>query len=148
MRRLVYEGPRGCCPCCDRLTDIRIGSTLGSPAINAWTVPVNILSIMYRAVAQRVKQVSCSTQLYVTDPSEYDATVRTKFFFVGGCRDEIAGPFGALGLKVFLSTTLDVYENTNEYTIYIVRTTSKTLSRIINSPYAREPEPTTEIEPF
>jgi hypothetical protein len=109
---------------------------------------------MYLEVAKRVKRRTRHNkeQLYVTDPSEYDATIRNKFFFVGTRAGEIAGPFGPTGLKVFLTTSLDADSNTNSITIYIVSTTSRTLPRIVNSPYARERDVSNvedhDVEPF
>jgi len=76
----VYEGVVGQCPRCNKSTEVRIGGTLGVPPITNWVVPVPVLETLYREVASRIKEKS--EKLYVTDPSEYDATRRSKFFFV------------------------------------------------------------------
>jgi len=134
VRALVYEGVIGSCPCCMNPTEIRLGSTGGTPEDESWVVPEPILFAIYGEVAARIKAKieNEKTVYYVLDPSETFAVVRNKLFFIGGDGSELAGPFGYEGLKVFLQTRL---ENTRER-IYIVSTTSRALAVIKNSPYA------------
>lgn len=134
--RTVYEGPVGLCPCCNKPTEVRLASTLGEPPPPGWVVPDDVLATIYREVSARVKTDPKKGTLYVTDPSEYDATRRTKLFFVDG-GDGVAGPFGQLGLKVFLGSSFgDVAHNIR---VYIVTTTPKALDLIRRSPYAQSP---------
>lgn len=133
----MYEGPVGRCPDCGKSTEVKLGSPLGTPANVAWTVPSDVLATLYREVATRIKEKN--GKLYVTDPSEYDSTRRSKFFFVDA-GDGIAGPFGQLGLKVFLGSQFGESITDSPY-IYVVATTHRALKRIRESPYAREPEP-------
>lgn len=143
QRRSVYEGPVGRCPCCDKPTEVRIGSTLGEPARRGWIVPVYILESIYRAVATRTKFDHKKQQWYVTDPSEYDATRRKKLFFVDG-GDALAGPFGPLGLTVFLRSN---FKETSQNTrIYTVITTHRALDRIRNSPFTAPPDDTYDLD--
>jgi len=132
--RTVYEGPVGRCPCCDKPTEVRLGSTLGMPEPAGWTVPADVLARLYRAVATRIQEKG--GKLYVTDPSEYDATRRAKLFFVDG-DDGIAGPFGQLGLKVFLGSHFGE-DHADNIHVYVVTTTHRALARIRESPYAKE----------
>ena len=142
QRRLVYEGPVGRCPCCNKPTEVKLGGTLGDPKTTGWTVRMDVLEVLYRQVADRVQKRD--EKLYVTDPSEYDATRRSKLFFVDG-GDGIAGPFGQLGLKVFLETHFsDNY--TEDTCIYIVSTTSRALATIRNSPFAKAPEEVSSLD--
>lgn len=134
--RSVYEGPVGECPCCNKPTEVRLGSTLGEPPSAGWTVPRDVLGVLYREVTARIKEKD--GKLYVTDPSEYDATRRTKLFFVDG-GDGIAGPFGQLGLKVFLGSNFGEMHPDN-VRIYIVATSHRALRLIRNSPHARPPD--------
>lgn len=132
-QRLVYEGPVGLCPCCNKPTEVRLGGTLGEPNVPGWVVPVDVLELLYKAVAARIREKA--GVLYVTDPSEYDATRRAKLFFVDG-HDGIAGPFGQLGLKVFLGASFGT-EHTSNVRVYVVTTTHRALDLIRKSPYAR-----------
>lgn len=136
-RRLVYEGPAGFCPDCGKVTEVRLGSTLGEPSAASWTVPTPTLAHVYREVAKRVKTDQRTGKLYVTDPSEYDSTRRAKLFFVDG-DSAIAGPFGQNGLKVFLGSSFgpDHVENVR---VLVVATTHRALKLIRESPYARPP---------
>ena len=136
-RRLVYEGPAGLCPDCGKATEVRLGSTLGEPSAASWTVPEAMLAHVYREVASRTKTDQRTGKLYVTDPSEYDATRRAKVFFVDG-DDAIAGPFGQNGLKVFLGSSFgpDHIENV---CVLVVATTHRALRLIRESPYAQAP---------
>ena len=140
--RMVYEGPVGRCPCCDKPTEVRLGSTLGEPDPSGWTVPADVLARLYKAVADRVQEKS--GKLYVTDPSEYDATRRSKLFFVDG-GDAIAGPFGQLGLKVFLGATFG-QDHTDNIRVYVVTSTHRALALIRESPYAREREEVADLD--
>lgn len=135
-QRLVYEGPVGLCPCCNTPTEVRLGSTHGEPTVETWIVPRDVLATLYRATASRIK--TRDGKLYVTDPSTLDATVRSKFFFVDA-DDGIAGPFGQLGLKVFLGTAFG-QEKVDSIQVYVVSATHRSLSIIRKSPYAREPD--------
>jgi len=141
-RRLVYEGPVGRCPCCDKPTEVRLGGTLGDPETTGWTVPTDVLEVLYRQVAVRTQEKA--GKLYVTDPSEYDATRRSKLFFVDG-DDGIAGPFGQLGLKVFLGTHFGE-DHTEDVRIYVVATTPRALATIRDSPFAREPDEPDDLD--
>jgi hypothetical protein len=135
-QRLVYEGPVGLCPCCNKPTEVRLGGTLGEPDVPGWVVPTDVLELLYREVAARIREKDGA--LYVTDPSEYDATRRAKLFFVDG-DDGIAGPFGQLGLKVFLGANFGA-EHTGNVRVYVVTTTHRALDLIRKSPYARPPD--------
>jgi len=141
--RTVYEGPVGLCPCCNKPTEVRLASTLGEPPPPGWVVPDDVLATLYREVAARVKTDGKKGTLYVTDPNEYDATRRAKLFFVDG-GDGIAGPFGQLGLKVFLGASFG--EATHNVRIYIVNTTHRALDRIRSSPYAQPPEQDVDLD--
>jgi hypothetical protein len=142
-RRLVYEGPVGRCPDCGKGTEVRLGSPLNQPSTVAWTVPADVLATLYREVVVRIKELK-DGKLYVTDPSEYDGTRRSKFFFVDA-HGGIAGPFGQRGLKVFLGTEFGstLVEDVN---IYVVTTTSRALAVIRESPFARDPEPAPPVD--
>lgn len=140
--RAVYEGPVGLCPYCDEPTEVRLGSTLGQPISAGWVVPADVLGRIYKAIADRVKEKG--GKLYVTDPSEYDATRRSKLFFVDG-DDGIAGPFGRLGLKVFLGSHFGQDHTDNIY-VYIVATTPRALSLIRLSPFASESEDAGDLD--
>lgn len=140
--RVVYEGPFGRCPCCDRPTEVRLGGTLGEPDSTGWTVPTDVLGVLYREVATRIKEKD--GKLYVTDPSEYDATRRAKLFFVDG-DDGIAGPFGQIGLKVFLGVSFG-QDHAGNVSVYVVTTTHRALEMIRKSPYAREPEEHSDLD--
>lgn len=142
--RLVYEGPVGLCPCCNKPTEVRLGSTLGEPPPPGWVVPTDVLETLYRTVAARVKADSKTGKLYVTDPSEYDATRRAKLFFVDG-GDGIAGPFGQLGLKVFLGTSFGE-NHAGNIRVYVVTTTHRALELIRASPYAKPPDEGGELD--
>ena len=115
---------------------MKLAGTLGSPDAPGWVVPRDVLEMLYRAVAIRIKERD--GKLYVTDPSEYDATRRSKFFFVDG-GTSIAGPFGQRGLKVFLGANFgdDFTENVR---VYVVTTTHRALSIIRKSPFAKPPD--------
>ena len=141
--RTVYEGPVGLCPCCNRPTEVRRASTLGEPTPPGWVVPDGVLETLYREVAIRVKTDAKKGTLYVTDPSEYDATRRAKLFFVDG-GDGVAGPFGQLGLKVFLGANFG--ETTHNVRIYVVATTHRALTRILDSPHAQVPEEAADLD--
>lgn len=153
-RRLVYEGPRGSCPCCHRLTQIRVGSTHGLSEEVSWEVPVSLIEHVYREVHRRVKikTVAGKSCRYVTDPNPHNPTVRLKYFFVGSADDEVAGPFGFDGLKVFLEASLGGtgYQSVR---VYIVSTTTRALAIICDSPFVRDaenrpPEPDPEADLF
>jgi hypothetical protein len=89
-------------------------------------------------VGARIKERTTKgkTQLYVTDPGGYDSTKRTKFFFVEGANKEIAGPFGPMGLKIFLHGTMSGPGRLQDLRVYIVGTTHRALTVIQNSPFA------------
>lgn len=142
IRRLVYEGPVGLCPCCNKATEVRLAATLGEPSEDQWIVPEDVLEHLYREVARRVQEKG--GKLYVTDPSEYDATRRSKLFFVDGSGG-IAGPFGQNGLKVFLGTYFGE-DSTDNVRVYVVTTTHRALGLIRASPYAREPEEARDLD--
>jgi len=140
---LVYKGPVGLCPCCNRKTEIRLGGALGSPSIQHWVVPTGVLEAVYSAIAARIKEKDGT--LYVTSPNKYDGTRRTKLYFVnmGGT---IEGPYGEKGLKVFLGVHTDKRSTENTF-IYIVNTTHRALTLIRNSPFSsiqEEPDKITE----
>lgn len=141
--RTVYEGPVGLCPCCNKPTEVRRASTLGEPIPPGWVVPDDVLGLIYREVSARVKTDEKKGTLYVTDPSEYDATRRAKLFFVDG-GDGVAGPFGQLGLKVFLGASFG--EAAHNVRIYIVTTTHRALTRILDSPYAKSTEEDADLD--
>lgn len=141
-RRLVYPGPRGVCPRCGKDTEVTAASFMGELGHAEWTVPDDVLSYLYREVAKRIQEKD--GKLYVTDPSEYDATRRSKFFFVDG-GDAIAGPFGQRGLKVFLGSQLAQVIRDNPL-IYIVATTPRALRVIRESPHACEHADEVEVD--
>ena len=128
--RTVYEGPLGMCPCCQRVTEIRLAGTLGADN-TPWVVALPVLEAIYSSVAARIKEKD--GELYVTDPSDYDAAHRSKLFFVDA-GDSVAGPFGPTGLKVFLRSQFG--ESPSNVTVYVVRTTHRALSVIRQSPFA------------
>jgi len=139
--RLIYEGSVGRCPCCDKPTKVRLAGTLGIPDPSDWIVPLEVLELLYRSVASRIRTDKKTGKPYVTDPSEYDATRRVKVFFVDG-EDGIAGPFGPLGLKVFLGSHS---EHTTNVRVYVVSTSSSALEVIRKSPFARDRETSPQI---
>jgi hypothetical protein len=141
-QHLVYEGPVGACPCCNTPTEVRLASTHGESPVEAWIVPKDVLGYLYREVADRIKEKG--GLLYVTDPSTYDASVRSKLFFVDGV-DGIAGPFGQTGLKVFLGASLDASKPENVL-VYVVSTTHRSLSIIRKSPYASPAEDAADLD--
>lgn len=132
-QRLIYEGPVGLCPCCAASTEIRLASTLGVPPLKVWVVPRRVLEFVYREVALRIKDKA--GRYYVTDPSIYDTNVRTKLFFVDGA-DGIAGPFGQIGLKVFLGASLGAIK-AESIQVYVVSTMHRSLCVIKRSPFAK-----------
>lgn len=141
-QRLIYEGPVGVCPCCTISTEIRLASTLGTPPLKVWVVPRRVLEFVYREVALRIKEKN--GRYYVTDPSIYDTSVRTKLFFVDAI-DGIAGPFGQTGLKVFLGASLGAIKADN-IQVYVVSTLHRSLCIIRRSPFAKSNEDTEDLD--
>lgn len=143
QKALIYEGPFGLCPCCNRKTEVRVASTLGAPPDVVWTVPEPLLRLLYSEVAKRIKEKVQDGQprYYTTDPSRHEATVRNKFFFVaaGDGDDNVAGPFGQNGLKVFLEGHFPS-DDSQAIRVFVVTTTHRALSVIRQSPYAQAPE--------
>lgn len=144
-RPLVYKGPVGTCPCCDRKTEVHLGGVLGYPSTTQWVVPTGVLEAMYSAIIPRIKEKEGT--LYVTSPNKYDGTKRSKLYFVN-MGDKVMGPYGERGLKVFLGVHFgDQY--TENIPIYIVNTTHRALQIIKNSPFGNPPEePDKLIEPL
>ena len=135
--KFIYEGSAGRCPCCDKTTEIKLGNTLGNPSIPHWVVPEDVLQIIYSTISTRIKEKD--GHLYVTDPSNYDASRRSKLFYVDADQG-IAGPFGPSGLKVFLRDISFAVKNPESMRIYIVTTTDRALRIIRQSPFSRNSE--------
>lgn len=133
--RTFYEGPKGRCPCCDRTTEVKIGGTLGPPNPAGWVVPLDTLKILYSRVAAMVRE-DAKGRLYVVDLKSYNPAKRGKLFFIDGGNNGIAGPFGHLEAKVFLSEQFGE-EITENICIYIVVTNHKALTIICESPFAK-----------
>jgi hypothetical protein len=144
-RPLVHEGPRGQCSCCDKKTEIKIGSTHGKPKTVSWVVSPELMEQMYSAIGGLIKTKKTKDdreKLYVLDPGEFKrgrAVTRNKLYFVEGEEGVIAGPFGPVNLKVFFNQNQQ-----DDHTIYVVSTTHRSLSIIQASPLiheAQEEEP-------
>lgn len=144
-KQLIYEGPVGKCSCCDRKTEIKIASPLGTPSMPGWVVPVETMRDLYHSVAALIrKRTQGGTDtLYVNDPDLRPARARTgwslrraKLFFVEGSDGQFAGPYGPDGLKVFLRNALDSGAPAVNVRVYVVTTTHRALKIIQNSQLA------------
>lgn len=144
-RTLVHEGPKGLCECCDRKTEVSIGSVRGKPKTVSWALSEPLMQQMYAAVGEliREKTVNGKSKLYVLDPQMYRlgrAVTRNKLYFVEGEEGRVAGPFGPSGLKVFFDQSARSGMGPLEGNpIYVVATTHKSLSTIRNSPLSHAP---------
>jgi hypothetical protein len=134
MGQLVFEGPRGACPCCDKPTAVKIASTLGPPNVKAWVVPEGLLRRLYIDVAKHIRseEIDGVLSYYAIDPSPYDASRRQKLYFVEGSEEGLAGPYGPTQLKVFLGTH-DLGAEDQRVRIYVVLTTHSALHLIQSS---------------
>jgi len=128
--RPVHLGELGRCPCCGKVTEVRLGGTHG-PTATEWIVPEDVMRTLYSAVARRTK---ChGGKLYVRDPHPHKNMVRKQLYFVDG-GDGIAGPFGPEGLESFLHDTSP--DGMAAIEVYAVITTPRALRRILKSPYS------------
>jgi len=134
-RPLVYEGPKGLCGCCDRKTEIAIGSTGGEPSLATWIVAEETLRVVYSGIGPLIRSKQTKdgrTRYYLYDPQAFMTgrpIRRNKLYFVEGDEGSIAGPFGPEGLKVFFGQV-----GRDDQRIYVVSTTHRSLSIIRNSP--------------
>lgn len=146
-RPLVFEGPKGLCACCDRKTEIAIGSTVGQPGNRPWVVPDHVLATVYSGVGSLIREKRTKdnrTRYYLLDPQAFATgrpIRRNKLYFVEGDVGNIAGPFGPEGLKVFFGKV-----GRDDQRIYVVSTTHRSLSTIRNSPLHQAPEESLEEE--
>ena len=140
-RPMVFEGPKGLCACCDRKTEIAIGSTVGEPAQTAWVASEEVMRVIYSGVGPLIREKTTKdgrTRYYLYDPQAFMTgrpIRRNKLYFVEGAEGDIAGPFGPEGLKVFFGQV-----GRDDQRIYVVSTTHRSLSIIRNSPFHLKPE--------
>jgi len=122
-QKIVYDGPKGRCFCCGKLTDIVLAGTLEKPDVSDWIVPKRVLDHVYFSVTSKIK--NDNGRLYLK--LDYPLTTLKCFFVEGGTG--IAGPFDFYNLKAFLNTYLKHAQFQN-HIVYVVPITSLALERI------------------